>query len=61
MESIYYPYTKVQAIDITARYYGISKSEAKRQLEKDNAYQGERISLMEQGLKAEAVASFYND
>jgi len=69
MESIYYPYTKKQAIEITSRYFGISKTEARLHLEKDVAYRygkkmkpiGERISAMDCGLKEQAKLAFYED
>lgn len=69
MESIYYPYTKKQAIDITARYYGMTKTEAKKALEKDVAYRygkemkpiGETIAAMDVGLKDQAKKAFYED
>ena len=69
MESIYYPYTKKQAIDIMAQYYGISKAMAKAELEKDVAYRygknmkpvGECIASMDTYLKDQAKRSFYED
>lgn len=69
MESIYYPYTKKQAIDIVAQYYGMSKVMAKAELEKDVAYRygknmkpvGERITEMDTYLKDQAKKSFYED
>ena len=68
-ESIYYPYTKKEATDIVARYFGITKVAAKKYLEKDSAYRygknmqpvGSVIASMEVELNTEAAKSFYED
>lgn len=69
MESIYYPYTKKEAINILAQYYGMTKVMAKTELEKDIAYRygknmraiSERIAEMDTYLKEQAKRSFYED
>lgn len=68
MTSVYYPYTKKQAIDIVSRYAGISKVAAKKQVEKDAAYFYGKLETighiyveMENFLKDQAKKAFYED
>lgn len=68
-DSIYYPYTKKEATDIVARYFGCAKKKANEYLEKEVAYRygknmrpvGEIVVSMEVDLQEEAKKSFYED
>ena len=68
MESTFYPYTKKQAIDISAIYNGVTKTEAKKLVEKDSAYAyGKQIDLgkiyaeMDNYNRNQAKKAFYED
>lgn len=67
--SVYWPYTKKEATDIVARYFGITKAEARKYLEKESLYRygkqmrpiGELVASMEVSIKEEARKAFYED
>lgn len=71
MNSIFSPYTKKEAIELYSRYFGISKAEARRNIEAEalyiygksfpNDYFARRLAEIENGLKDQAKKSFYED
>lgn len=72
MTSEYFPYTKKQAIDIVARYFGTTKKQAEEYCERllDFNYKystgkvkpiASDIAEMENELAYEAHCNFYND
>ena len=63
MAKSFEPFSKKQAIDIYASYYGVSKAEAARSLGKNlNAKEvANSLKEMQKGMQMQAQKSFYED
>ena len=74
MESIYFPYTKKESVNIVRQYFGYTKKQAEEYLDHTidfadkyvpwpdcNSYVGRTVAALENGLIDRAKFSFYND